>query len=224
LDYVELQIYLDTDPQDVSEIERELERKQESVLNVTPLPKVRALIKQNRAAEALIFLEAELKSARQQSDYIKTWLLILQALGHSQQKHQTAALNSLGQAFELAERENWIILFVREGPAMEKLLRTAQVQALNPAFVQRLLKVCDSRRKPKPAPAPMPQDLIEPLSDRELEVLQHLNSYLSTPEIADLLVVSANTVRTHIKNIYGKLGVHGRSDAVQRARELNLLA
>jgi LuxR family maltose regulon positive regulatory protein len=51
-----------------------------------------------------------------------------------------------------------------------------------------------------------------------------LNSYLSTPEIADLLVVSANTVRTHIKNIYGKLGVHGRSGAVRQATELGLLA
>ncbi|MCJ7583818.1 MAG: LuxR C-terminal-related transcriptional regulator [Anaerolineales bacterium] len=65
--------------------------------------------------------------------------------------------------------------------------------------------------------------MIEPLSERELEVLQQLNSYLSTPEIANLLVVSANTVRTHIKNIYGKLGVHGRSAAVRRAMELDLL-
>ncbi|MCX6036059.1 MAG: LuxR C-terminal-related transcriptional regulator [Chloroflexi bacterium] len=72
--------------------------------------------------------------------------------------------------------------------------------------------------------APVSETLIEPLSERELEVLQHLNSYLSTPEIADELIVSANTVRTHIKNIYGKLGVHGRSGAVRRAKELALLA
>jgi len=61
--------------------------------------------------------------------------------------------------------------------------------------------------------------LIEPLSERELEVLRHLNGPLSTPEIAEQLVVSANTVRTHIKNIFGKLGVHGRSAAVWRAHE-----
>jgi LuxR family maltose regulon positive regulatory protein len=66
--------------------------------------------------------------------------------------------------------------------------------------------------------------MIEPLSDREIEVLQHLNGPLSTPEIADLLVVSKNTVRTHIKNIYGKLGVHGRSGAVHRAKELELIS
>jgi LuxR family maltose regulon positive regulatory protein len=62
------------------------------------------------------------------------------------------------------------------------------------------------------------------LSERELEVLRNLNGPLSTPEIAEQLIVSANTVRTHIKNIYGKLGVHGRSGAVKRAVELGLLA
>ena len=73
-------------------------------------------------------------------------------------------------------------------------------------------------------PGPAAEALIEPLSERELEILQHLNGPLSTPEIAEELVVSANTVRTHIKNIYGKLGVHGRSGAVRRARELRLLS
>ena len=70
---------------------------------------------------------------------------------------------------------------------------------------------------------PAAEPLFEALSERELEVLRLLNGPLSTPEIAGQLVVSANTVRTHIKNIYGKLGVHGRSGAVYRARELGLL-
>jgi LuxR family transcriptional regulator, maltose regulon positive regulatory protein len=61
------------------------------------------------------------------------------------------------------------------------------------------------------------------LSERELEVLHLLNSHLSVPEIAGELYISANTVRTHIKNIYGKLGVHRRSLAVLRGRELGLL-
>jgi LuxR family maltose regulon positive regulatory protein len=70
----------------------------------------------------------------------------------------------------------------------------------------------------------MIEALVEPLSERELEILQNLNGPLSTPEIAEQLVLSTNTVRTHIKNIYGKLGVHGRSGAVRQARELGLLA
>jgi LuxR family maltose regulon positive regulatory protein len=61
------------------------------------------------------------------------------------------------------------------------------------------------------------------LSERELEILSLLNGPLSTPEIAGQLIISANTVRTHIKNIYGKLGVHGRSAAVRRAKELSVL-
>ena len=107
---------------------------------------------------------------------------------------------------------------------MEKLLRLAQARSISPAFVSRLLAAFESRRQHKPEPVSENEALIEPLSERELEVLRHLNSYLSTPEIADLLVVSANTVRTHIKNIYGKLGVHGRSGAVRRASGLGLLA
>ena len=59
---------------------------------------------------------------------------------------------------------------------------------------------------------------------RELEILGYLNGYLSAVEIADQLVVSSNTVRTHMKNIYGKLGVHGRSEAVGKAKKLGLLS
>jgi LuxR family maltose regulon positive regulatory protein len=65
--------------------------------------------------------------------------------------------------------------------------------------------------------------LIEPLSERELEVLRLLRSHLSSTEIAQALVISRNTVRTHIAHIYGKLGVHSRADAVQCAGELGLL-
>jgi LuxR family transcriptional regulator, maltose regulon positive regulatory protein len=69
----------------------------------------------------------------------------------------------------------------------------------------------------------VPSVLTEPLSERELEVLQLLNTHLSSTEIAEQLCISANTVRFHIKNIYGKLSVHSRSDAVQRAEVLGLL-
>ncbi|MCU0485946.1 MAG: LuxR C-terminal-related transcriptional regulator [Anaerolineales bacterium] len=65
--------------------------------------------------------------------------------------------------------------------------------------------------------------LVEPLSERELQVLRLLDSPLTSEDIGRELFVSANTVRTHIRNIYGKLGVHGRLEAIQRARELKLL-
>ena len=73
------------------------------------------------------------------------------------------------------------------------------------------------------APHPQPQALVDPLSERELEVLRFLPSKLTAPEIADLLYVAESTVRTHIKHIYSKLNVNRRFEAVERAKELGLL-
>ena len=70
---------------------------------------------------------------------------------------------------------------------------------------------------------PVKQGLIEPLSERELDVLRLLGTDLDGPDIARELVVSLNTVRTHTKNIYAKLGVNNRRAAVRRGRELDLL-
>jgi LuxR family maltose regulon positive regulatory protein len=66
-------------------------------------------------------------------------------------------------------------------------------------------------------------ELLDPLSERELEVLRLLAAGLSYREIADELYISINTVKAHAKNIYSKLGVHGRMQAAQRARQLDLL-
>jgi LuxR family transcriptional regulator, maltose regulon positive regulatory protein len=104
---------------------------------------------------------------------------------------------------------------------MARLLQRAQVKGIAPKFTRQLLAAFQERVKPGMV---LKDELyVEPLSERELEVLHRLNSHLSVPEIAGELYVSANTVRTHIKNIYGKLGVHRRSLAVLRGRELGLL-
>lgn len=224
VDYMELQIYLDSDPQDAAEIQQEAALKQDSVLRYSAHVAARVLIKQNQSVEALALLASDKANAARDGNYCKTWSHILKALANFQQQDLAAALDSLKQALKLAEPENGVTAFVREGAAMEKLLRLAHARSISPAFVSRLLAAFESRRQHKPEPVSENEALIEPLSERELEVLRHLNSYLSTPEIADLLVVSANTVRTHIKNIYGKLGVHGRSGAVRRASGLGLLA
>ena len=110
---------------------------------------------------------------------------------------------------------------------MRALLREAARRGVAVKYAGRLLaafsgygsQVSDSRMSPNL----QPETLSEPLSERELEVLQLLKTHLSSTEIAKRLCISANTVRYHIKNIYGKLGVHSRSDAVQRAQELGLL-
>jgi DNA-binding CsgD family transcriptional regulator len=73
-------------------------------------------------------------------------------------------------------------------------------------------------------PSPEMKSMVEPLTERELEILRLLNSHLPTPEIANMLALSVNTVRTHIKSVYAKLGVHSRTTAIDVSRRLKLLA
>ena len=111
--------------------------------------------------------------------------------------------------------------FTDEGPAMATLLRGRR----SVASPRRTSPGCSGRTVPVRWTRPRRSDvLVDPLSDRELDVLRLLASELSGPEIARHLVVSLNTVRTHTKNIYAKLGVSSRRAAVRRAEELGLLA
>jgi LuxR family maltose regulon positive regulatory protein len=90
-------------------------------------------------------------------------------------------------------------------------------------YVSRLLSAQVAKTSVERPAFPPTHELVEPLSDREMEVLRLLASTLSIPEIAREMVVSANTVRSHVKSIYGKLDAHGRIEALQRAKRLGLL-
>jgi LuxR family transcriptional regulator, maltose regulon positive regulatory protein len=103
---------------------------------------------------------------------------------------------------------------------MAALLRAAGKKGSARSYVRRLLAALNRTEESRPAR----QDLIEPLSDRELDVLRLLGSDLDGPDIAREMIVSLNTVRTHTKNIYAKLGVNNRRAAVRRAAELGLLS
>jgi LuxR family maltose regulon positive regulatory protein len=141
---------------------------------------------------------------------------ILMALANEAQGEISAALTSIERALMLAEPEGFARIFVDEGPPMTALLREAARQGGAASYARQLLAAL------KKSPSPV-QPLVEPLSERELDVLKLLNTELSGPEIAGELMVSLNTVRTHTKNIYNKLGVNNRRSAVRRAEELNLL-
>ena len=146
-------------------------------------------------------------------------ILVLQAVVHQAQGDLPAALETLQRALTLAEPEGYVRVFVDEGAPMVTLLRAASKQAIAPSYVRRLLAAGQATEDNRTVGR-----LIEPLSDRELEVLRLLGTELDGPEIARELVVSLNTVRTHTKNIYAKLGVTNRRAAVRRAEELDLLA
>ncbi|MFC7723861.1 LuxR C-terminal-related transcriptional regulator [Nocardioides sp. GCM10028917] len=135
------------------------------------------------------------------------------------------ALASLDAALALAEPEGHVRAFVDEGTPMDALLAVAARRAPS-AYVSRLRSALAGPGRPDRAPvttAPQPGALIDPLSGREREVLRLLDTELNGPEIARELVVSLNTVRTHTKNLYMKLGVTSRRAAVLRGRELDLL-
>jgi LuxR family maltose regulon positive regulatory protein len=152
-------------------------------------------------------------------------LLVLQALAREAQGDRPSALVSMERALALAEPQGYQRIFVDEGPPMAALLREAAKEGIAASFVGRLRAAFDKAAALGPADGkrPGPQLLIEPLSERELHVLRLLGTELNGPEIARELVVSLNTMRTHTKNIYGKLGVHSRRAAVRRAEELGLL-
>jgi LuxR family maltose regulon positive regulatory protein len=130
------------------------------------------------------------------------------------------ALASLHRAAVLAEPEGYVRIFIDEGPPMAALLKLAAKPRNASSYVRRLLAAVVTVE----GPSTVGQPLIEPLSERELEVLRLLGSELDGPEIARELTVSLATVRTHTRNIYAKLGVNSRTAAVRRAAELDLLS
>jgi LuxR family maltose regulon positive regulatory protein len=172
-------------------------------------------------------------------------ILVLQALASQVQGDIPAALVPLSRALTLAEPEGYVRMFVDEGPPLAQLLRKAAAPAGHPGstpdYTGKLLAAFlkpdkETRRQgdkeiDRTSVSPVSrspgllvsQSLVEPLSQRELEVLRLFKTELSGPEIAQELVVALSTVRTHTKSIYSKLNVTNRRAAVKRAAELNLL-
>jgi LuxR family maltose regulon positive regulatory protein len=130
------------------------------------------------------------------------------------------AMADLARALSLAEPEGYVRVFVEQGPAMVTLLRRAATRGITSEYVARLLGEFDL---PSPDQERSDQPLIEPLTERELEVLRCLASDLTMEEIGRQLFVARSTIRSHAKSIYGKLNVHSRREAVRRARALGLL-
>jgi len=143
-------------------------------------------------------------------------ILILQAITCAAQGRAKAALAALDQALGLAEAEGFVRVFLDEGAPVVELLRRAVAQGLHARYALHVLKAVGDT-------AAAPQPLLEPLSERELEVLRRVAAGYSNKAIAQDLVVAASTVKRHISNIYGKLAVGSRVQAVARARELGLL-
>ncbi|MFN2104532.1 MAG: LuxR C-terminal-related transcriptional regulator [Candidatus Promineifilaceae bacterium] len=154
---------------------------------------------------------------------------ILQAKGHHLLGNSESALKVLKQALDIAAPQQSRRVFLVEGNIIVQLLEAGRLEWTDPrtlAFVDSLLGRLPDRaagsRSSEPAEWAEGEPE-EPLSPRELEVLRLLPSGLSAVELADELLISANTLRSHLKSIYAKLDVHSRHEAIVKAAELGLL-
>ncbi len=197
------------------------------------------------ATELLQRMEAAEEAISRDSRRLE--ILMLQALTFYVQGQFDRALPPLEQALAIAERTGYIRLLLDEGPPMADLLRRAALNDIARDFIETLLPAFalpEPRgtlspqspnlptaqppnrpipHSPAPTPAQINEQLIEPLTDRELEILDLIAEGLSNQEIADRLIIAEGTVKKHIHNIFGKLDVRRRTQVVLRAKELGLL-
>jgi LuxR family maltose regulon positive regulatory protein len=154
-------------------------------------------------------------------------ILVLQALAHEAQGDSPAALVPLERALSLAAPEGYVRIFVDEGLSMARLLYEALSQGVESDYIRRLLAAFPVAESEQTASSPMrgsKSELVEPLSERELEVLQLIAEGLTNQEVATELYLSLHTVKVHARNIFTKLAVKNRAQAVARGRALGILS
>ena len=172
-------------------------------------------------------LRRRMEEQNRQDDLLKA--LVVQSLAYQAHGDIDAALQVLGEALEMAQPGGFIRTFIDEGPPMVRLLTEAQARGVMPEYTATLLAACGEtapveRVSPPPLTPRAAQPLVEPLTERELEILQLISHGLSNIQIADRLYLALSTVKGHNRNIFGKLQVQRRTEALARARELGLLS
>ena len=154
-------------------------------------------------------------------------ILILQALAHQAQGDLPAALLPFQHALALAEPEGYVRLFLDEGSSMMQLLHEASAREIMPDYADKLLEAFEfeaEKQKSEDKPdLPSANPLIDPLSQRELKILQLIAQGLSNREIGERLFLALDTIKGHNRKIFDKLQVQSRTEAIARARELGLL-
>lgn len=201
---------------------RHAEALQLAQAHALPLCEAQVYLAQGDPSAALALLDGMRQQAAA-GGWAGEWLNItaLQAVALHMQGERDAALDLLREALTPAEPEGLIRLFVDKGQPMAQLLAEAAMQGIMPAYVDKLLVALDTELQP--SASELAQPLVEPLSQRELEVLRLIAQGLSNNEISARLHLALDTVKGHNRRIFEKLGVQRRTEAVARARKLGLL-
>jgi LuxR family maltose regulon positive regulatory protein len=194
-----------------------------------PISQARVHLAQGNPSAALALLEplqGQMEAKGWQDERLK--VMVLQAVVHHVRGEKKEAVRVLGDALALAKPNGFIRIFVDEGAPMAQLLSQAAVLGMMPDYIGKLLAVFEAEQQRNAGKSPhlalaSSQPLIEPLSERELEILQLIAQGLSNREIGERLFLALDTVKGHNGRIFAKLAVQRRTEAVARARELGLL-
>lgn len=179
------------------------------------LAPARLLLAKAEHARAREMLAERLRTAKRAGwGYATVPIRAMQALAA---ETEGEALDILKEGLSISRPDDYIRSYVDCGPDLVPMLKEAAFRGIMPGYVGRILDAYDPRRKVTALP------LVEPLSEREMEVLRLLTAGLSNREISEKLVISIGTAKTHVHNICGKLGVRTRTQAAMRARELNMV-
>ncbi len=190
-----------------------------------PISRARVHLAEGNTSAALAVLE----SWRQQME-AKGWadeqfkVMVLQAVAHHAHGEKDEAAQALGDALALAQPGGVMRIFIDEGEPMAELLSEAAARGMAPDYIGKLLAAFEAEKQQSKAQPyrPPAQPLIEPLSQREMEILHLIARGLSNGEIGERLFLALSTVKGHNRNIFDKLQVKNRTEAVARARELGL--
>lgn len=194
-----------------------------------PICEARVHLARGDSAKAAAILEASRQQAEAKGlkdERLKTTVLLAAALHAHGQTFKAA--NMLQDALTIAEPGGFIRIFIDEGSRMEKLLRESAAQDMNSEYKAKLLALCnaeglESKGKTEPRSDQNDQVLIEPLSERELEILGLIAQGFSNHEIGERLFLALSTVKGYNRNMFDKLQVKRRTEAVARARSLGLI-